>query len=105
MFIGTLGCAALLVLVYAMPSSGEGLTEKEVLTRFLEQSPHARELRARVAATRAEFKTRSLFPNPNFAYTRESAGFTEFFEAQQALPITGRLGYIRKAAIAGVGAS
>ena len=105
MFIGTLRCAALLVLVYAMPSSAEGLTEKEVLERFLEQSPHARELRAGVAATRAEFETRSLFPNPNFAYTRESAGFTEFFEAQQTLPITGRLGHIRKAAVAGVGAS
>jgi cobalt-zinc-cadmium efflux system outer membrane protein len=105
MFTGTLRCAALLALAYAMPSAAEGLTEKEVLQRFIEQSPHARELRARVAATKAEFETRSLFPNPNFTYSRESAGFTEFFEAQQTLPITGRLGYLRKAAIAGVGAS
>jgi cobalt-zinc-cadmium efflux system outer membrane protein len=105
MFIGTLRCAALLLLVHTMPGLAEGLTEKEVLERFLEQSPQARELRARVAATKAEFETRSMFPNPNFAYTRESAGFTEFFEAQQTLPISGRLGYIRKAAIAGVGAS
>jgi outer membrane protein, heavy metal efflux system len=105
MFTGTLRCAALLVLVYATPGSAEGLTEKEVLQRFLAQSPRARELRARVAVARAEFETRSLLPNPSFAYTRESAGFTEFFEAQQSLPITGRLGYLRKAAVAGIAAS
>jgi outer membrane protein, heavy metal efflux system len=105
MFIGTLRCAALLALVSTGASRAEGLTETEVLQRFVEQSPYAREQRARVAGTRAEFATRSLFPNPNFAYTRESAGFTEFFEAQQTLPVTGRLGFLRKAAVAGVLAS
>jgi len=104
MRIRTLACGALLLLACTY-ASAEGLTEKEVLERFLGQSPHARELRARVAATRAEFQTRTLLPNPTFAYTRESAGFTEFFEAQQTLPITGRLGYLRKAAVAGVGAT
>lgn len=104
MFIRTLMCAALLALL-AVPGAAEGLTEKEVLQRFLEQSPQARELRARVAATKAELQTRSLFPNPSVSYTRESAGFTEFFEAQQAIPVTGRLGYLRKAAGAAVGAS
>ena len=105
MFIAPLRCAALLLLLSAGVIEAEGLTEPEVLARFLEQSPHTRELRARVAATRAEFGTRALFPNPNFAYTRESAGFTEFLEAQQILPVTGRLGYIRKAAVAGVSAT
>lgn len=105
MFVGTFRCAALLMFLTVLPGRAEGLTEKEVLQQFLEQSPHTRELRARVAATKAELQTRSLFPNPSLSYTRESAGFTEFFEAQQTLPITGRLSYLRKAATSAVGAS
>ena len=105
MQIRTLQCATLLLLASLPASRAEGLTEKQVLERFLSQSPHARELRARVAATRAEFSTRSLLPNPAFAYTREGAGFTEFFEAQQTIPISGRLGYLKRAAVAGVGAT
>ena len=105
MFICTMRCAALLMLLRGSPAVAEGLTEREVLRQFLEQSPQARELRARTAALKAELQTRSLFPNPSVSYSRESAGFTEFFEAQQALPINGRLGYLKKATVAAASAS
>jgi outer membrane protein, heavy metal efflux system len=86
-------------------ATAETLTEKDVLDRFLQQSPHARELRAQVAATTAELQNRALYPNPSFAYSREGAGYNEFLEAQQQLPLTGRLGFLRKANQAAVGAS
>jgi cobalt-zinc-cadmium efflux system outer membrane protein len=76
---------------------GQDWTEAAVVERFLSQSPHVREARARVAITEAESRGKTLYTNPSFNYTRESAGFTEFFQAEQTLPITGRLGILRQA--------
>lgn len=80
-------------------------SEAQVVELFLQQSPQTRELRARVAAAQAEARSRTLNPNPSFNYSREGAGFTEFFEAAQTLPITGRLGYLRRAGNAAVSAT
>src|SRR2546422_2255692 len=35
------------------------------------RSPHARELRARVALAEAEARARTVYPNPSVAYSRE----------------------------------
>lgn len=72
-------------------------TESSVVQKFLEQSPYAREVRARAAIAQAEAKGRSLYANPSFNYTREGAGLTEFFQAEQAIPINGRLKLLRQA--------
>lgn len=72
-------------------------SEGEVLQRFEAMSPQAREAKARVAVTQAEIRTRALYPNPSASYSREGAGYTEFFQAAQTLPVSGRLRYIREA--------
>jgi cobalt-zinc-cadmium efflux system outer membrane protein len=72
-------------------------TESSVVQKFLEQSPYAREARARAAIAQAEAKGRSLYANPSFNYSREGAGLTEFFQAEQAIPINGRLKLLRQA--------
>ena len=72
-------------------------TESSVVQKFLDQSPQARETRARVAIAEAESRGRSLYANPSVSYTREGAGFTEFFQAAQTLPVTGRLQLLRQA--------
>ena len=72
-------------------------TETSVVQKFLEQSPYAREARARAAIAQAEAKGRSLYANPSFNYSREGAGLTEFFQAEQAIPINGRLKLLRQA--------
>jgi len=72
-------------------------TEPRVVEKFLEQSPFAREARARTAITRAEAKGRTLYSNPSFNYSREGAGLTEFFQAEQTLPASGRLRLLRQA--------
>ncbi len=77
-------------------------TEARVLERFLEQSPQARELRARVAGVRADAEGRTLYPNPNAVVSGEGAGFTLFFQADQRLPISGRRGLLRQAGAAAV---
>lgn len=72
-------------------------TESRVVEKFQEQSPFAREARARAAITQAEASGRTLYSNPSFNYSREGAGLTEFFQAEQALPASGRRGLLRQA--------
>ena len=62
-------------------------TESSVVQKFLEQSPYAREARARAAIAQAEAKGRSLYANPSFNYSREGAGLTEFFDASDTTHI------------------
>jgi cobalt-zinc-cadmium efflux system outer membrane protein len=75
----------------------QGWTEASVIAMFMDQSPFAREARARVAAAQAEARGRSLYSNPSFNYILEGAGLTEFMQAEQTLHVSGRLGLIRQA--------
>jgi outer membrane protein, heavy metal efflux system len=77
-------------------------SERQIVERFLTLSPQAQELRARVALTEAEAKTRTVYPNPAVSYAREGAGYNEFFEASQTLPLNRRLRYLRDAGSAAV---
>src|SRR4029077_4733921 len=80
-------------------------SEQEIVERFLVLSPQAQELRARVALTQAEERTRTVYPNPALSYSREGAGYNEFFEASQTLPLNGRVRYLRDAGSAAVSAA
>jgi len=77
--------------------SAQEWTEPSVVQKFLEQSPFAREARARAAIAQAEARGRTFYSNPSFNYSREGAGLTEFFQAEQALPVSGRLKLLRQA--------
>src|SRR5215468_1967949 len=77
-------------------------SESQVVERFLTLSPQALELRARVSLTEAEARTRTVYPNPAVSYSREGAGYNEFFEASQTLPVNGRIRYLRDAGTASV---
>jgi hypothetical protein len=77
-------------------------SESQIVERFLTLSPQAQELRARLALTQAEANTRTVYPNPSVSYSREGAGYNEFFEASQTLPLNGRVRYLRDAGSAAV---
>ncbi|PYV25140.1 MAG: hypothetical protein DMG24_09700, partial [Acidobacteria bacterium] len=96
---------SLLMLVSSLRAPAQEWNEAQVIERFLQQSPQPRELRARVAIALAEARGRALYPNPSFSYSREGAGFNEFFEVGQTLPISGRLGYLRQAGTAAASAT
>lgn len=80
-------------------------SETQLIDRFLAQSTQARELRARVALTEAEARTRTAYQNPSVSWSREGAGYNQFFEASQTLPLSGRTRYLRDAGTAAVSAS
>lgn len=77
-------------------------SEQQIVERFLALSPQAQELRGRVALAEAEGKARTVYPNPAVSYSREGAGYNEFFEASQTLPLSGRMRYLRDAGSAAV---
>src|SRR6266568_2611681 len=77
-------------------------SESQIVERFLSLSPQARELRARVSLAEAEARIRTVYPNPSLAYSREGAGYNQFIEASQTLPLAGRIGYLREAGAAAV---
>lgn len=97
--------ACLSTLVLSVTCSAQTWTEARVLELFARQSPQAVAARAQVAVTRAEAKGRGLYSNPSFSYSREGAGFTEFFQVEQTLPLTGRIGILRQAVVPAVGAA
>jgi outer membrane protein, heavy metal efflux system len=72
-------------------------SESQVIERFLAQSPQARELRARVVVAEADARARTVYLNPLISYSREGAGYNAFLEASQVLPVSGRVGLLRKA--------
>lgn len=92
-------------LVFSATSAAETWTEARVLELFARQSPQAIAARAQVAVTRAEARGRALYSNPSFSYSREGAGYTEFFQAEQSLPVTGRVGILRQSVTPAVAAA
>lgn len=92
-------------LILAAACSAQPWTESRVLDLFARQSPQAVAARAQIAVARAEAKGQGLYGNPSFSYSREGAGFTEFFQAEQTLPLTGRIGLLRQAVAPAVGAA
>jgi cobalt-zinc-cadmium efflux system outer membrane protein len=64
-------------------------TEREVVELILRDGPQAQAIRAETDVARREQSVRLAYPNPSVTYSREGAGFTEFFQAQQTLPIFG----------------
>ena len=74
-----------------VPSSGagQGRTEREVVDLIVRDGPQARAIRAETEVGRREQLARLAYPNPSVTYSREGAGFTEFLQAEQSLPIFG----------------
>jgi hypothetical protein len=89
--------SVLCMAAFARLCSAHEWTETSVVQKFLDQTPYAREARARTAVGQAETRGRTLYANPTLNYTREGAGLTEFFQAEQTIPISGRLKLLRHA--------
>ena len=81
-------------------------SERAVIERFLAQSPLARELRAQVAVTQAEARVGAAYTNPSISFSWEGAGYTAYYlQGSQAVPVSGRVGYLRQAVRAATAAA
>jgi cobalt-zinc-cadmium efflux system outer membrane protein len=86
-------------------AAGQDRTEREVVELIVRDGPSAMAIRAETEVTRREQAARLAYPNPSVTYSREGAGFTEFFQAEQALPIFGTRGALSRAGVAATAAA
>jgi cobalt-zinc-cadmium efflux system outer membrane protein len=91
--------AAAGVLMPSMAAS-QDRTEAEIVELIVRDGPRALAIRAETEVTRREQLARLAYPNPSVTYSREGAGFTEFFQAEQLLPIFGTRGALSRAGVA-----
>ena len=100
-------CTWIAAAALLMPSNvdGQDRTEREVVELIVRDGPQARAIRAEAEVTRREHLARLAYPNPSVTYSREGAGFTEFLQAEQPLPIFGTRGALSRAAVAATAAA
>jgi cobalt-zinc-cadmium efflux system outer membrane protein len=91
-----LACAA----QWPLAVAAQEPTDTQLVEMIVRDGAQARAIRATVEVTRREQAARTVFPNPGAAYSREGAGFTEFFQVEQSLPMFGT-----RAALARAGAA
>jgi len=96
-----------LFLLSAPSAAAQEMTEVDALRRFEQQNAQARALAARVRVVRAETRAWSLPPNPAATFTREDAAGAQdsFLVLQQTVPLSGRLGLLRRAGSSTVAAA
>jgi outer membrane protein, heavy metal efflux system len=98
---GFAACAVSLI----VSSSARAQRTSEVVDLILREGPRAVAIRAEVEVIRREHAARRTWPNPSVAYSRESAGITEFLQVEQAFPIFGIRSALAKAGLSAVAAA
>src|SRR5688572_28556579 len=100
-------CAWIAAVGLLLPSAarGQDRTEREVVELIVRDGPQARAIRMESEVTRREQLARLAYPNPSVTYSREGAGFTEFFQAEQFLPLFGARAALSRAGVAAAAAA
>lgn len=82
----------------AVDVAAQQLTESELVEMIIRDGAEARSIRVDADVVRREQAARVALTNPLVAYTREGAGFNEFLQVEQFLPVFGSRGALMKAA-------
>ena len=100
-------CTWIAAVILLAPSlaAGQGRTEREIVELIVRDGPQATAIRAESDVTRREQRARLAYPNPSVTYSREGAGFTEFFQAEQLLSLFGARGVLSRAGVAATAAA
>jgi cobalt-zinc-cadmium efflux system outer membrane protein len=95
-------CTWIAVVGLLVPSAvaAQDRTEREVVDLIVREGPQARAIRADVEVTKREQLARLAYPNPAVTWSREGAGFTEFLQAEQSLPLFGARAALSRAGVA-----
>src|SRR3990170_8147766 len=84
-------CAWIATIGLVVPSQAiaQDRTERDLIDLIVRDGPQAQAIRAEMEVVRLEQLARLAYPNPGVTYSREGAGFTEFLQVEQSLPILG----------------
>jgi cobalt-zinc-cadmium efflux system outer membrane protein len=87
--------------VLCISSAGaQELTESQIVDLILRDGAQARAIRLGADVVQREQAARAVLTNPSITYAREGAGFTEFLQIEQFLPIFGSRGAVLRAGAA-----
>jgi len=86
-------------------AAGQGRTERDIVELIVRDGPQAKAIRVESEVTQREQLARLVYPNPSVTYSREGAGFTEFFQAEQFLPLFGARAALSRAGVAATAAA
>lgn len=86
-------------------AAAQDRTERELVELIVRDGPQARAIRAESEVIRREQLARLAYPNPSVTYSRESAGFTEFLQIEQPLPVLGTRDALSRAGTAATAAA
>jgi cobalt-zinc-cadmium efflux system outer membrane protein len=81
-------------------ATAQDRTERDIVELIVRDGPQARAIRAEAEVTRREQLARLAYPNPAVTWSREGAGFTEFLQAEQSLPVFGVRASLARAGVA-----
>ena len=95
-------CAWIAAVGLVVPSvaAAQDRAERDVIDLIVRDGPQARAIRAEADVVRREQLARLAYPNPGVTYSREGAGFTEFLQIEQALPVFGTRAALSRAGVA-----
>jgi len=97
--------AVLLIAVVGGEALAQERSEQDIVEAIVRDGPRARAIRAASDVVTFAEAARRVFPNPAVAYSREGAGFTEFFQVDQPLPALGLRKALERAGVAAVQAA
>ena len=98
--LNRVGALFVCVSMCAVNASAQELTESQLVDLIVREGAQARAIRLGADVVRREQAARAVLPNPSIAYTREGAGYTEFLQVEQFLPIVGSRGALVRAGAA-----
>lgn len=100
-------CAWIAVCAVAVPINARAQERPahEIVEAIVRDGPRAIAIRSAVDVVHREQQARLTWPNPDVRYSREGAGFAEFLEVEQTLPVFGVRGALSRAGVAATAAA
>lgn len=99
------GALLLSVCLCAAAADAQELTDTQLVDLIVRDGAQARAIRLHADVVRREQAARTVPSNPSIAYSREGAGYTEFLQVEQFLPIFGSRAALARAGAAATSAA
>lgn len=98
--LGRVGAWLICVGACAATAGAQELTESELVDLVVRNGAQSRAIHLSADVVRREQEARAVLSNPSIAYSREGAGFTDFLQVEQFIPIFGSRGALVRAGAA-----
>jgi cobalt-zinc-cadmium efflux system outer membrane protein len=96
---------AVATLVGPAGADAQERTAPDLVESIVRSGPHADAIRSGVEVVRRDQESRLAFPNPGLTYSREGAGYAEFIQIAQPLPVFGVRRALARAGVAAIAAA